>query len=105
MGALLKVAQQNRMRVRTSAAVVAQVWRSGRQANLARVLAGVVAGPLDPEGGRRIGELLAGSATEDVVDAHVALLADPATTILTSGPADIRRLLQVRGVDARVVSI
>jgi hypothetical protein len=57
VGAILRVAQQEKFSVRTSAAVVAQVWRNGSlQANLARVLAGIDAATLDSAAGRSVGE-------------------------------------------------
>lgn len=103
VGALLRVAQRERLPVRTSAAVVAQVWRGGpRQANLARTLAGVGVVAMDHTAGRRIGELLARSGGSDVVDAHVALLATPADTVLSSDVGDMRRLLATRKVHATV---
>jgi hypothetical protein len=103
IGAQLRVLQHQRTPIRVSSAVVGQVWRDGRkQANLARVLAGVGIEALGQDDGRRIGELLAVAASTDVVDAHVALMAAHADLILTSGPGDIRQLLQARGVSARV---
>ena len=88
---------------RTSAAVVGQVWRDGRkQANLARVLAGVGIEPLSRDDGKRIGELLAQAGSPDIVDAHVALMVMPADLVLTSDPGNIRELLRARGVPARV---
>ena len=36
------------------------------------------------------------------VDAHVALLVAPSDVVLTSGPGDIRALMQARGIPARV---
>jgi hypothetical protein len=102
-GAQLRVLQQLGTPLRASTAVVGQVWRDGRkQANLARVLAGVGIEPLSKDDGRRIGELLAQAGSSDVVDAHVALMAAPADLILTSDPGDIRKLLRARGVSARV---
>lgn len=101
--ALLLVAQQERISVRTSSAVVGQVWRDGaRQANLARVLAGVEIVALDPPAGRRIGELLAAAKTADVVDGHIALLVESGDIVLTGDVTDITRLLEVRGVDVSV---
>lgn len=89
--------------MRASAAAVGQVWRDGRkQANLARVLAGVGIEALGRDDGKRIGELLAQAGSADVVDAHVALLAVPADVVLTGDPGDMRALLQARGVPARV---
>ena len=103
VGAQLRVLHQLGTPLRASAAVAGQVWRDGRkQANLARVLAGVGIEPLSMDDGKRIGELLARTGSADVVDAHVALMVGPADLIMTSDPGDIRKLLQVRGVSARV---
>ena len=106
IGVQLRVLQQLGTPLRASSAVVGQVWRDGRkQASLARVLAGVGIEPLSKDDGRRIGELLAQAGSSDVVDAHVALMTAPADLILTSDPGDIRKLLQVRGVSARVQAV
>ncbi len=105
-GAQLRVLQQQGTPIRASSAVVGQVWRDGRkQANLARVLAGVGIEALGKDDGKRIGELLALAASADVVDAHVALMTSPADLVLTSDPADIRKLLQARKVSARVQAV
>src|ERR1039457_2951165 len=105
-GARRRVLQQQGTPVRVSSAVVGQVWRDGRkQANLARVLAGVGIEALGKDDGKRIGELLALVGSADVVDAHVALMTAPADLVLTSDPGDIRALLQARGVPARVQSV
>jgi hypothetical protein len=96
IGAQLRVLQQQATPLRTSAAVVGQVWRDGRkQANLARVLAGVGVEPLGE--GKQIGELLGQTGSADV-----ALLVTPGDLVLTSDPGDIRTLLQATGVAARV---
>lgn len=101
VGAQLRVLQQQATPLRTSAAVVGQVWRDGRkQASLARVLAGVGVEPLGE--GKQIGELLAQTGSADVVDAHVALLVTAGDLVFTSDPGDIRTLLQARGVAVRV---
>lgn len=101
VGAQLRVLQQQATPLRTSAAVVGQVWRDGRkQASLARVLAGVGVEPLGE--GKQIGELLAQTGSADVVDGHVALLVTAGDLVFTSDPGDIRTLLQARGVAARV---
>jgi hypothetical protein len=106
IGAQLRVLQQQGTPLRASTAVVGHVWRDGRkQANLARVLAGIGIEPLSKDDGRRIGELLAQAGSSDVVDAHVALMAAPADLVLTSDPGDIRKLLRVRGVSARVQAV
>ncbi len=106
VGALLRLAQQERIAVRTSPAAVAQVWRDGaHQAQLARVLAGVEVPPLDLGSGKRLGALLGTSRTDDLVDAHVALLASAGDQVLTSDPDDLRRLLDALAVDATVVHV
>jgi hypothetical protein len=106
IGAELRVLQQQGTPIRVSSAVVGQVWRDGRkQANLARVLAGVGIEALGKDDGKRIGELLALAGSADVIDAHVALMTAPADLVLTSDPGDIRKLLQARKVPARVHSV
>jgi len=103
VGAQLRVLQRQGTPLRTSAAVVGQVWRDGRkQANLARILAGVGIEPLGKDDGKRIGEILGRAGSADVVDAHVALLVAPSDVVLTSDPGDIRALVQARGISARV---
>lgn len=106
VGALLRLAQQERIAVRTSPAAVAQVWRHGaRQAQLARTLAGVAAPPLDLDTGKRLGLLLGATDSCDVVDAHVASLARAGDLVLTSDPDDLQRLLDALAVDASVVRV
>lgn len=106
VGALLRVAQAERIPVRTSAAVVAQVWRDGaQQANLARVVAGIHAAALDLDTGKLLGALLARAGTADVVDAHVASLVGPGDTVLTSDPDDLGQLLDARAVAAVVRAV
>src|SRR5690606_37654930 len=105
VGAMLRLLQQEARPLVTSGAVVAQVWRNGaRQALLARVLTGVRIEGLDASSGRRVGALLAEARTDDVVDGHVAHLVTDAGTVLTSDPADVRRLLVARRVEASVVA-
>ena len=104
--ARLSVAREEGLPIRTAATVLAQVWRNGtRQANLARVLLGVEVLPLDEDDARRAGELLAATATTDVVDAHVATLVEPGDHVLTSDPQDIGRLIVARGVRARLIGV
>ena len=102
----LRLLQRALIPLRASAAAVAQVWRDGgRQANLARVLAGVGIVPLTESDSKRIGELLATSRTADVVDGHVALLADSGDLLLTSDPDDLRVLIGARGIAVSVHAI
>lgn len=94
MMARLRVAHQSGLELRSNAMVVAQVWRdrSGRQANLARVLRAVDVRPVSHRDGRQAGVLLAESGTADPIDATVVLLAAPGDRILTSDPEDLALL-------------
>lgn len=104
VGARLRALQRHGTPLRVSAAVVGQVWRDGaRQANLARVLAGVGEEPLSTADGRRIGELLGRAGSVDIVDAHVALMTGAGDLVLTSDPGDISSLLRALGVQARTI--
>ncbi|CAN5145599.1 hypothetical protein BH20ACT5_BH20ACT5_13640 [soil metagenome] len=106
VGAMLRIAQRERIPVRTSSAVVAQVWRSGsRQANLARVLAGTDIAALGPADGRRVGELLGRAATADVVDGHLALVVGSGDIVLTGDVDDVGDLLMTRGVQASLEAV
>jgi hypothetical protein len=106
VGALLRVAQQHRVVVRSSAGVVAQVWRDGaRQANLARVLSGVDVAPLDLPVAKRVGLVLGAADSSDVVDGHVAHLVEPGDQLLTSDPDDMRDLLGDRAHRVDMVTV
>jgi hypothetical protein len=76
---------------------------AGRQ--MARMLTGVRIEALGSDDGKRVGELLARVGSADVIDAHVALLADPADLVLTSDPEDIRALLRAGRIQARVLTV
>jgi hypothetical protein len=69
----------------TSGGVVAQVWRGGRgrQAELARLLAGVHVAAVDDQLGRRAGMLLARSGQSDATGATVVCLAADGDHILS----------------------
>ena len=64
--------------LRTSAIVIAQVWRDprGRQAALARLLRTVDVVPVDERRARDAGVLLGRAGTSDPVDASLVLLAE-----------------------------
>lgn len=90
----------------TAAPVVGQAWRgSARQARLARLLAMVEVRSTHLADARAAGELLAGAGTADVVDALLALLTLPGDQLLTSDPADMRTLVEVRGLPVTVVVV
>jgi predicted nucleic acid-binding protein len=100
---LLATAWRETAPVWTSAAATAQAWRGGaRQSRLARALAGIREHDLTASDARRIGALLATTATTDVVDAHVASLAADGDVVVTSDPRDLRALLEARAVSAAV---
>lgn len=106
VGALLRVLQRESIDVLTSAGVVAQVWCDGRrQANVARVLAGVDVAQLDDVTARKAGELLKVNHSDAIVDAHVALLARAQDLVLTSDDIDIKALLKTRRVRAMIVHV
>ena len=106
VGAMLRALQREGVPVRTSAGVVAQVWRDGRrQVNLARIMSGVDVAGVDDISARGVGELLGANRTSDPVDAHVALLIRPQDAVLTSDEADIKALLRTRRVKATVVRV
>lgn len=73
--------------------VVAQAWRSARDARLAVVLGACREVPMDGSGSRRTGELCGRAGTADVVDAFVVRgAADRGEDVLTSDPVDLRTL-------------
>ena len=95
--------------VKTSAAVVAQVWRDpARQVALSKLLLGVEEIALTPQRARAIGALLRLSRTSDVVDASLVELARDGDEILTEDPDDLLHLANESGktlVLTRVASV
>ena len=104
MVARLRIAQTSGLDLRTTGAVVAQVWRDpgGRQANLARLLRAVDVIPVDDRLGREAGVLLGRAGAGDAVDATVAAIAARGDRVLTSDPDDIARLV---GASGRAVGV
>ena len=106
VGAMLRVLQRDGVPVLSSAVALAQVWRDGRgQANLARVVSGVDVAAVDDTSARKVGELLQANRSDDLVDAHVALLVQRADHVLTSDEPDIHALLRTRRVKATIVRV
>lgn len=103
--ALLKAERLAGRAPRTHGGVVAQVWRgeTGRQASLARLLAGVEVVPIDGSLGRRAGVLLGRGGAADVVDACVVLLAADGDDVITSDPDDLRSLAVAAGVHIELI--
>jgi hypothetical protein len=82
----------------THGGVLGQVWRSGpRQARLAQALHGVDVHPLDQALGRAAGELLRATATSDVIDAAVVLLAADGDEIVTLDRKEFEVLVAASG--------
>ena len=81
--------------MRVPAPVLAQAWRGGRQARVARFvkLPEVEVSPFAYRDATEVGLLLAVSGTTDVVDGAVAVLAlRHREGVVTSNPEDIARL-------------
>jgi len=94
---LLELAQE----IHVPAGALAQAWRNPmRQVRLVRVVSSeeVTIHPLDAAGARAAGQLCAATATSDVVDASVVIVARLVDGVtLTSDADDLRRL--DRGID------
>ena len=105
MIARLRAAEQHAIGLRTSAIVVAQVWRdpAGQQAQLARLLRAVEFRAVDDRLARDAGVLLGRAGTTDPVDATVVLVAETGDRILTGDPGDLRRLTGAAGARVAVV--
>ena len=90
--ALIKVAAKRGGELHTTHPVLAQVWRHpARQVNLIRALRHFEVHSLDDS--RAVGTRLARTGTSDVVDAHLAVVAEKlGTFILTADPNDMLRL-------------
>ena len=86
---------------------MAQVWRggTGRQAVLARLLAGVEVKALDEDLGRWAGALLARSGTADAIDAALVCLAGDDDDICTSDPTDLRALAVAAGAHVELIQV
>ena len=104
MIARLWEAQRKSRPLRTSAIVVAQVWRGVRQATLARLLQSVDVLPVDEPTARAAGTLLAKTGTVDPADAALVLVAQNDDHILTSDPTDISILVTACGRRVTVVA-
>jgi hypothetical protein len=91
----------------TNGGVIAQVWRggSGRQAPVARLLAGTEVVSVDDGLARRAGMLLARAGQVDAIDAAVVCLAADGDDILTSDPGDLRVLAEAAGVHVELIPV
>ncbi len=93
---LVELSVENDRVLHVPAGVVAQVWRDGgRQVRLARLIgsSSLEVTPLDLTEAQATGALCGLTATADIVDSSLALLARRLrATVVTSDPQDIRRL-------------
>ena len=93
--ALLATARALTPRPVAPAGVLAQAWRDGaRQARLVMALRAIDVDVMDRETARQVGVLLGRTASRDVVDGHVALLATrrPDLDVVTSDRSDLEEL-------------
>ena len=91
----------------THGGVVAQAWRggSGRQVEVARLLAGVDVKSLDELLGKRAGVLLGQSGASDAIDAALICLAGDGDEILTSDTSDLRGLAEAAGIHVDLIPV
>ena len=88
------------------AAVVAQVSRSSRQAQLRRFLRGCTVVPLVESSAHAVGRLLSAARTADIVDASVVTIAvSRRASIISGDPDDIEHLVRAAGGGVSVVAI
>lgn len=88
------------------APVVAQVWRGGREARMAMMLAGCRIESLDAPLAKQTGMLCGWSGTSDVVDAFVIVCAaNRRDDVLTSDPDDLERLASFEPHAGRILDI
>lgn len=88
------------------AAVVAQVSRSAKQAQLRRLLRGCEVVALDEDAAHRAGALLGKARTKDIVDASVVVLATKRrANVVTDDVDDIERLAAAAGGSLIVLDV
>lgn len=106
MAARLRAAERHGLALRTSAMVVAQVWRdpAGRQATLARLLHAVDVRAIDEAIARDAGVLLARAGMSDAIDATVMLVAEDGDRVVTSDRDDLTRLAASAGKRVVIVA-
>jgi hypothetical protein len=97
MWAALKRAAMRQMDVVVPSTALAQVWRAlPTQAPLSSALDRCILASFDPLA-RSVGILCGRTATADICDAHVALVASRADVLYTSDPGDMHVLLAACG--------
>jgi hypothetical protein len=104
--AFIETAQRQKVQIRTTTGVVAQVWRHGsRQARLARLLRGVDEKEITSALSRSIGTLLDVAQAADVIDASLIEIALDGDEILTSDPTDLSSLAHAAGKRLTIITI
>lgn len=89
-----------------SAAVLAQAWRGGPQAQLSRLLRGCEVEPVTEARARSAGSALAASRTTDIVDAVVVVTAAArGDAIVTSDPRDLQRIADATGRALTMITV
>jgi hypothetical protein len=87
-------------------AVIAQVSRTPKQAQLRRLLRGCEVTAFEEAHAHRVGAMLGRAKTRDVVDGCVAELAIRASAdVLTSDPDDLRRLVASERAEVEVIAL
>ena len=95
----VSVARRSALQMVTHAGIVGQVWRRpSLQARMARAIKYVDVLPLTIDLAQAAGLLLAATGTDDVHDATLALICQPADLLITSDVDDLATLLDVRRV-------
>ena len=99
-------AQRSGADLRTTGAVVAEVWRDprGRQANLARLLRSLDVRAVDERLGKAAGVLIGRAGAGDAAEASVVAVAANGDRLLTSDAGDLRRLVAASGRAVTVVA-
>lgn len=96
--AIHKRALERRVRPTVPAGVLAQAWRGGPQANLARLLKGCSVEDLNEVRARASGAACARVGTDDPIDASVVVGAIARhDLVLTSDPDDLRSIADTLG--------
>lgn len=95
--ALKRLAAEDRLDLVVPAPVLAQAWRGPGSVNVARFVGGLLVAPLDAGLARAAGALCGRAATNDIVDAAVAALAQDGDRIITGDPRDLSHLIELTG--------
>jgi len=90
----------------TTAPVIAQASRSGRQAQLRRFLRGCEVEPFSPEDAHEVGAVAGRAGAADVVDVHVVVVAHRRqAAIVTSDRRDLEPIAAALGAEVLLVPV